>query len=70
VVSETNGGNLNNVTCKAIRQFRNKKREYLRDKINELASNIKNETISNVYRKTNELTMGYKTRNNLHSKGF
>jgi hypothetical protein len=34
--SEINGGNLNNVRREASRHFRNKKREYLKDKINEL----------------------------------
>jgi hypothetical protein len=34
--SEINGNNLNNVGREASRYFRNKKREYLKDKINEL----------------------------------
>jgi hypothetical protein len=37
--SEINGDNLNNVRREASRYFRNKKREYLKDKINELAMN-------------------------------
>jgi hypothetical protein len=36
--SEINGDNLNNVGCEASRYFRNKK-EYLKDKINGLATN-------------------------------
>jgi hypothetical protein len=32
-----NGDNMNKVRCEASRYFRNKKREYLKDKINELA---------------------------------
>jgi hypothetical protein len=40
--SEINGDNLNNVRCEASRYFRNKKREYLKDKINEFATNSKN----------------------------
>jgi uncharacterized protein YaaR (DUF327 family) len=36
--SEINGDNLNNVRCKANRYFKNKKREYLKDKINEFAT--------------------------------
>jgi hypothetical protein len=40
--SETNGDNLNNVRDEASRYFiRNKKREYLKHKINELARNIR-----------------------------
>jgi hypothetical protein len=34
--SEINGDNLNNVRCETSRHFRNKKRGYLKDKINEL----------------------------------
>jgi hypothetical protein len=37
--SEINGDKVNNVRCQASRHFRNKKREYLKDKINELATN-------------------------------
>jgi hypothetical protein len=40
--SEINGGNLNNVRCEASRHFRNKKRQYMKDKMNELATNSKN----------------------------
>jgi hypothetical protein len=39
--NEINGDNLNNVRCEASRHIRNKKREYLKDKINELAINSK-----------------------------
>jgi hypothetical protein len=48
--SEINGDNLNNVRCNASRQFRNKKREYLKDKINEHALNSKNKIIRDMYR--------------------
>jgi uncharacterized NAD(P)/FAD-binding protein YdhS len=40
--SEINGDNLNNVRHEASRYFRNRKGEYLKDKINELATNSKN----------------------------
>jgi hypothetical protein len=40
--NEINGDNLNNLRHEASIHFRNKKREYLKDKINELATNIKN----------------------------
>jgi hypothetical protein len=43
--SEINGDNLNNVRHEASRYFRNKKREYLKDEINELATNSKNKNI-------------------------
>jgi hypothetical protein len=37
--------NLNNVRYEASKHFRNKKREYLQDKINELATHSKNKNI-------------------------
>jgi hypothetical protein len=43
--SERNGDDLNNVRHEASGCFRNKKREYLKDKINELATNSKNKII-------------------------
>jgi hypothetical protein len=43
--SEIIGDNLSNVRCEASRHFRNKEREYLKDKINELAMNSKNKNI-------------------------
>jgi hypothetical protein len=52
--NEINGDNLNNVRCEANRQLRNKKREYLKDRINELATNSKNKNISGLYSRINE----------------
>jgi hypothetical protein len=43
--SEMKKDDLNNVRCEASRHFRNKKREYLKDKINELATNSRNKNI-------------------------
>jgi hypothetical protein len=63
--SEINGDNLNNVRTEARRYFRNKKREYLKDKINELATNSKNKNIRDLYRRINEFKRGYQLRNNL-----
>jgi hypothetical protein len=40
--NEINRDNLNNVRYEACRHFRNKKREYVKDKINELVMNSKN----------------------------
>jgi hypothetical protein len=48
--SEINGDNLNNVRLETSRHFRNKRREYLKDKINELAMNSKNKNIGDLYR--------------------
>jgi hypothetical protein len=38
--SDLNGDNLNNVRCEASRHFRNKKREYLKGKINYWGSSV------------------------------
>jgi hypothetical protein len=43
--SEINGDNLNNVRQEASRYFRNKKKENLKDKINELVTKSKNKNI-------------------------
>jgi hypothetical protein len=51
--SEINGDNLKIVRRKANRYFRNKKREYLKDEINELATNSKNKNIRDLYRGIN-----------------
>jgi hypothetical protein len=63
--SEINGIHLNNVRCEASRHFRNKKREYLKDKVNELAVNSKDKNIIYQYRGVNEYKSGYQPRNNV-----
>jgi hypothetical protein len=60
-----NGDNLNNVRCEASRHFRNKKRKYRKDKINELAMNSKNKNIKDLYRGINEFKSCYQHRSNL-----
>jgi hypothetical protein len=50
---------VNNVRHDVGRHFRNKKREYLKDKINE------NKDIRGLCREINEFKRGYKPRNNL-----
>jgi hypothetical protein len=45
--------------------FRIKKREYLKGKINELATNSKNNNIRDLYRGLNEFKRDYQQRNNL-----
>jgi hypothetical protein len=47
-----NGDNLQNLRCETSRTFRNKKREYLKGKIDELETNNKN--IRDLYRDINE----------------
>jgi hypothetical protein len=51
--SEINGDNMNNVRCAASRHFRNKEREYLKDKIDELAIDSSNKNIRDLYRGIN-----------------
>jgi hypothetical protein len=63
--SEINGDNLNNVRRDASRHFRNKKREYLKDKINKLVTISKNINIRDLYRGINGFKRGYQPRNNL-----
>jgi preprotein translocase subunit Sec63 len=53
--SEINGDNLNNRRREASRHFRNKKTEYLKDKINDFATNSKNKNVRDLYRGINEL---------------
>jgi hypothetical protein len=59
------GSDQNNVRREASRYFRNKTRECLKDKINELAMNSKNKNIRNLYRGMNGVKRGYQPRNNL-----
>jgi hypothetical protein len=56
---------LNDVRPEAGRDFRNKKHEYLRDRINELATNSKNKNIRDLYRGINEFKRGCQPRNKL-----
>jgi hypothetical protein len=51
---EINGYNLNNVRRETSRHFRNKKRKYMKDKIDELATNSKNKNIKDMYRGGNK----------------
>jgi hypothetical protein len=60
-----NGVNLNSVRREASRYFRNRKREYLKDIINELATNRKNKNIRDLCRGINEFKGDYQPRNSL-----
>jgi hypothetical protein len=62
--SELNGDNPNSVRRES-RHFRNKEREYLKDKIIELATNSKNKNIRDLYRGINEFKMASQPRSNL-----
>jgi hypothetical protein len=63
--SEINGDNLNNVRCEASKHFRNTKSKYLKDKINELATNSKDKNKRDLYEGINEFKRGHQPRNNL-----
>jgi hypothetical protein len=53
VPSEINADNLIDVKREASRYFMNKKKEYLKNKINELATNSKNKNTRDLYRGIN-----------------
>jgi hypothetical protein len=56
---------MNNVRHEASRYLRKKKRDYLKDEVNEFATNSKNKNIRIVYRGITEFKRGYQPRNNL-----
>ena len=60
--SQSNADNLNNVRRDASRHFRNKKKAYLRAKIEELETNSKINNIRDLYRGINDMKKGYQPR--------
>jgi hypothetical protein len=60
-----NEDNLSNVRHEDSKHFSNKKREYLKKKINEIKSNSKNEKIRDMYRSIYYFKKGYQPRTNL-----
>jgi hypothetical protein len=63
--NEVNEDNSSNVRREASKHFWNKKRQYLKDKINELESNSKNKNIRDLYRGINEFKSSYQLRTKL-----
>jgi hypothetical protein len=63
--SEINGDNLNNIRCETSRHFRNKKREYLKDKTDELATDIRTRTLRDLYKEIIEFKRDHQPRSNL-----
>jgi hypothetical protein len=53
---------INDIRREASRHFRSKKREYLKDKINKLATSNKNKNIRDPYRGINEFRKGYQPK--------
>jgi hypothetical protein len=62
---EVNGNNLNNKRREAITHFRIKKKKYLKDKNNELATSSKKKNIKDLYAEIIEVNGGYQSRSNL-----
>jgi hypothetical protein len=62
---EMSGESLKNVRREASRYFRNKKREYLKGKINELSMNSKKKNIADLYTGINVFKSDYQLRSNL-----
>jgi hypothetical protein len=63
--SQLNGDNLQNLRRETCRKFRQKKREHLKGKINELEANNKNKNIRDLYRGINEFKKGYQPSINI-----
>ena len=57
--SQSNVDNLNNVRCEASRHLRNKKKEYLKTKIDEFETNSKIKNIRDLYRGTDDFKKSY-----------
>jgi hypothetical protein len=70
--SRNNVDNPNNVQLDTSRHFRNKKKAFLKAKIEELEANSKIKNIRNLYRGINDFTKGYQPRNNIvkYDKGY
>jgi predicted metal-dependent hydrolase len=62
---QINGDNPKNLRRETIRIFRDKKREYLNGKINELETNNKNKNIRDLYRGIKEFKKEYQPRINV-----
>jgi hypothetical protein len=62
--SGINGDNLNNVACEASTHLRNNKREYMKDKINELATNSNYKNIKDLYCGISEYKRGCQPKSN------
>ena len=56
--SQSNVDNLNNVRCSASRHFRNKKKEYMKAKIEELENNSNVNNVRDLYRGINDFKKG------------
>ena len=64
----SNVDNLNNIRRDASRHFRNKKKAYLKVKIEELETNSKINNVRDFYKGINDFKKGYQPRT-IYSKG-
>jgi hypothetical protein len=62
---ETNRDNLTNIRRETSKHFRNKKREYLKGKIDKLATNSKYKNIRDLYRGIHDFRRRSQPRSNL-----
>ena len=65
--SRSNVGNMNNIRRDASRHFRNKKKAYLKIKIEELETNIKINNVRDLYRGINDF-VGTRTHNSFSTQ--
>ena len=63
--TQISADNLNSVKREASRHYRNKKKEYLKAKIDELETNSKTNNISDLYRGISDFKKGYQPRTNV-----
>jgi hypothetical protein len=64
-LSQSSVDNLNNIRFESSRDFRNKNKEYLKAKIEELETNSKIKNIRDLYRGINDFKTGYRPRTSL-----
>jgi hypothetical protein len=62
--SQSNVDNMNNLRHESSRHFRNKKKEYLKAKIDEHETNSKMKNVKDLYRDINDFKKGYHARTN------
>jgi hypothetical protein len=63
--NHSNLDNLNKVRCKSSRHFSIKRKEYLKDKIDELDTNSKIKNIADLFRGNNDFKRGYQPTTNI-----
>jgi hypothetical protein len=63
--NQSNLDNLNNVRCTTSRHFSIKRKEYLKDKIDELDTNSKIKNIGDLFRGISDFKKGYQPRTNI-----